>query len=143
MDEVLAIFGRRLESRAIKLELDIPAGIQFVGSSGEIRQVLCNLVANALDASSPGDRIVVRARRISSGGSRSSVNISIADTGCGIPQPNLQNIFEPFFTSKVGVGTGLGLWVSKQLTERNGGTIGVRSRAGQGTVFRLSFPASN
>jgi len=140
MDEVLAIFGRRLESRAIQLQVDIPAGVQFVGSSGEIRQVLCNLVGNALDASGPGDRIIVRARRISSGDSRSRVNISIADNGSGIPRDNLKIIFEPFFTSKVGVGTGLGLWVSKQLTERNDGAIRVRSRSGQGTVFRLSFP---
>lgn len=140
MDEVLAIFGRRLESRSIRLDLDIPAGIQFTGSSGEIRQVLCNLVGNALDASSPGDRIIVRARRVTSRDLKSRVNISIADNGCGIPRENLQNIFEPFFTSKVGVGTGLGLWVSKQLVERNGGTIRVRSRTGEGTVFGLSFP---
>ncbi|WP_204101467.1 PAS domain-containing sensor histidine kinase [Occallatibacter savannae] len=140
MDEVLAIFGRRLESRSIRLELDIPAGIQFLGSSGEIRQVLCNLVGNALDASSHGDRIVVRARRISTDDSRSRINISVADSGSGIARENLKKIFEPFFTSKVGVGTGLGLWVSKQLVERNAGTIRVRSRVGQGTVFRLSFP---
>lgn len=140
MDEVLAIFGRRLESRSIQLQLDIPAGIQFTGSSGEIRQVLCNLVGNALDASGPGDRIIVRARKFSLNGSRSQVNISIADSGSGIPRENLKSIFEPFFTSKVGVGTGLGLWVSKQLIERNAGFIRVRSRVGQGTVFRLSFP---
>ena len=140
MDEVLAIFGRRLESRSIKLKVDIPAGTLFTGSSGEIRQVLCNLVANALDASSPGAHIIVRARKFSLLESGSRVSISIADSGSGIPRQNLKNIFEPFFTSKVGVGTGLGLWVSKQLVERNGGTICVRSRVGQGTVFRLSFP---
>lgn len=140
MDEVLAIFGRRFETRSIELKVDIPAGLRFTGSSGEIRQVLCNLVANALDASTSGARIIVRARRFSTPGSGSRVKISIADSGSGIPREHLKNIFEPFFTSKVGVGTGLGLWVSKQLIERNSGSIRVRSRVGQGTVFRLSFP---
>jgi len=68
------------------------------------------------------------------------VVLAVADTGSGISPENLKNIFEPFFTSKVGVGTGLGLWVSKELVERNTGNIHVRSRPGQGTVFRLSFP---
>jgi signal transduction histidine kinase len=140
IDEVLAIFGRRFESRAVKLQIEIPSGIEFMGSSGEMRQVLCNLVANALDAASHGGKIVVRAQNIGAGESRSTVVISVADKGCGIPRENLKSIFEPFFTSKVGIGTGLGLWVSKQLVERNGGTIRVRSRVGHGTVFRIAIP---
>jgi len=140
MDEVLAVFGRRLENRAIRFELDVPEAIEFTGSSGEIRQILCNLVANALDACTQGGRIIVRARRVHSRDSRSMVVLAVADTGSGISRENLKNIFEPFFTSKVGVGTGLGLWVSKELVERNAGNIHVRSRLGQGTVFRLSFP---
>lgn len=140
IDEVLAIFGRRFESRAVKLQIEIPSGIEFMGSSGEMRQVLCNLVANALDAASHGGKIVVRAQKIRVGESGSKVVISVADKGCGIPRENLKSIFEPFFTSKVGIGTGLGLWVSKQLVERNGGTIRVRSRVGHGTVFRIAIP---
>jgi PAS domain S-box-containing protein len=140
VDEVLAIFGKRVESRAILVQVDIPAALEFMGAAGEVRQVLCNLIVNALDATPPIGRIIVRAREVRREGSKPGISLYVADTGCGISREHLQKIFEPFFTSKIGVGTGLGLWVSKQLVERNGGSIRVRSRVGQGTVFHLKFP---
>jgi two-component system, NtrC family, sensor kinase len=82
----------------------------------------------------------VRARELPCEGSKPQISLYVADTGCGISPDHLPRIFEPFFTSKIGVGTGLGLWVSKQLVERNEGSIRVRSRVGQGTVFHLKFP---
>ena len=78
MDEVLAIFSKRLETRSIQLQLQIADGVEFVGSSGEIRQFLCNLVANALDASSHGGHITVRAQKRQSDGTNIRVMISVA-----------------------------------------------------------------
>jgi two-component system NtrC family sensor kinase len=69
------------------------------------------------------------------------VVISIVDTGCGIPENNLQRIFDPFFTSKeVGKGTGLGLSVSHGIVEAHGGLIEVESKVGEGSTFRVFLP---
>ena len=69
------------------------------------------------------------------------VEISIIDTGCGIPEENLQRIFDPFFTTKeVGKGTGLGLSISYGIVTAHGGTIEVESRVGTGTTFRIYLP---
>jgi signal transduction histidine kinase len=69
-----------------------------------------------------------------------AVTLTVADTGQGIPKQNLQRLFEPFFTTKKDVGTGLGLWVTRELVEKNAGSIRVRSREGEGTVFRVTLP---
>jgi two-component system, NtrC family, sensor kinase len=71
------------------------------------------------------------------------VEITISDTGCGIPKANLQRIFDPFFTSKeVGKGTGLGLSVSYGIVASHGGDIEVESTVGEGTTFRVYLPAT-
>jgi two-component system NtrC family sensor kinase len=70
-----------------------------------------------------------------------AVELSIVDTGCGIPEKNLKRIFDPFFTSKeVGKGTGLGLSVSHGIISAHGGTIEVESEVGEGTTFRIFLP---
>ena len=69
------------------------------------------------------------------------VEITVADTGCGIPEENLRRIFDPFFTSKaVGKGTGLGLSVSHGIVEGHGGLIEVQSKVGEGSTFRVFLP---
>jgi signal transduction histidine kinase len=68
------------------------------------------------------------------------VRFTIADNGVGIPPDRLKRIFEAFFTTKEMVGTGLGLWVSKQILEECGATIRVRSKLGSGTVISIVFP---
>jgi two-component system NtrC family sensor kinase len=69
------------------------------------------------------------------------VEVSVADTGCGIPKENLKRIFDPFFTSKgVGKGTGLGLSVSHGIVKAHGGTIEVESKVGEGSTFRIYLP---
>jgi len=80
-------------------------------------------------------------RSIGSNGSR-LVRLTIADTGSGIPREWLKMIFEPFFTTKETVGNGLGLWVSKTIVQKHGGTIRVRSSQGRGTVFQIFLPKS-
>ncbi len=112
---------------------------------GEIRQVLSNLIANAIDAmNSKVGRLYLRSRKGTDWKtSRIGVVLSIADTGAGIPPPVIAHIFEPFFTTKGNSGTGLGLWVCNEIVERHQGKLNVKSRQTgrlRGTVFQLFLP---
>lgn len=112
---------------------------------GEIRQVLANLITNALDALAPGTgKLFLRTRVGSrwSDGQRGIV-FTIADTGSGITPEAAKRLFEPFFTTKGTTGTGLGLWVSKEIVDRHHGTIRLRSSSQpgmHGTVFTVFLP---
>ena len=110
---------------------------------GELRQVMSNLMLNSLDALGEGGRVTLRASKSRSpvdGSSR--IRITVADNGQGISLEALPRIFEPFFTTKGLTGNGLGLWVGKQIIEKHGGSIRVRSRtcAPQGTTFSMVLP---
>jgi len=118
--------------------------MQVVGIAGELRQVLANLLANSLDATGQDGRIVLRASAYSDtkDGSR-RVRVVVADCGAGMTAATMKSIFDPFFTTKGTVGTGLGLWVCKQLVEKHGGWIRVRSNTHglrRGTTFAVSLP---
>jgi two-component system NtrC family sensor kinase len=104
----------------------------------QIQSVLINIIINALDATEPGGNInVYTATGLSGNGAgRKGIEITIADTGCGIPPENLDKLFDPFFTTKkTGQGTGLGLSVSLGIVQRHGGKIRVQSELGKGTRF--------
>jgi signal transduction histidine kinase len=102
----------------------------------QLRQVFLNLLTNAVHATQAGGKITVRLR--SEG---EEAVFTVRDTGIGIPKENLDRIFEPFFTTKApGEGTGLGLFVSRGIMERLGGSIGVESRLGEGAVFSVRLP---
>jgi signal transduction histidine kinase len=111
----------------------------------EIRQVLNNLVRNAIEAmGSSGGRLPIRSRNATDWktGAR-GVAITIADTGTGICQQTMQQLYKPFFTTKGASGTGLGLWISNEIVARHHGRLQVRSRQGgsvSGTVFTLFLP---
>jgi signal transduction histidine kinase len=117
---------------------------------GEIRQVIANLVGNALDAMSSGPagpmgvgRLLLRLRSVRDSRTRQrEVTILIADTGSGMSAATLQRIYEPFFSTKGVTGTGLGLWVSREIVARHHGKVRVRTsqRQPSGTVFRLVLP---
>jgi PAS domain S-box-containing protein len=111
---------------------------------GELRQVLVNLVGNALDAMPSGGRLRVRIRHAHDPLTESNgVRIVIADTGGGMSLATLRQIFEPFYTTKGSSGTGLGLWVSSQIIARHKGRITVRSSQSpthSGTVFSIFLP---
>jgi signal transduction histidine kinase len=68
--------------------------------------------------------------------------VSVLDTGVGIGRQEQKHLFEPFFTTKADVGTGLGLWITKNIIEKHGGTIRFKSKAGHGTVFSIFLPVS-
>jgi len=109
----------------------------------QFQSVLINLIINALDANEPGGNInIYTATGLSASDTgHKGVEITIADTGSGIPPDNLDKLFDPFFTTKeVGQGTGLGLSVSYGIVQRHGGTIRVQSEVGKGTRFFIWLP---
>jgi signal transduction histidine kinase len=111
---------------------------------GEIRQVMNNLVRNALDAMSSGGRLLVRLHPQTNWHSgEKGVRLTVADTGEGIRPEIRAHLFEPFQTTKEMTGTGLGLWVSKGIVEKHGGYISTRTRRDNrhGTVFTVWLPA--
>jgi two-component system NtrC family sensor kinase len=110
-----------------------------------IKQVVLNILVNAQQAIVGPGRIEVGTRRFEGrdkqGKPFTRVEISISDTGCGIPEASLERIFDPFFTSKeVGKGTGLGLSVSYGIIKAHSGSIAVESTVGVGTTFRVRLP---
>jgi two-component system NtrC family sensor kinase len=127
-----------------KLDTTLP---QVWGDADLIKQVIMNLLVNAQQAVDKEGHIIVETRSIKAKdtpdqqGAPAAVEISVRDNGCGIPQANLQRIFDPFFTSKeVGKGTGLGLSVSYGIVKAHGGKISVESTVGEGTVFHVQLP---
>jgi signal transduction histidine kinase len=95
--------------------------------ASKAKYVISNLLANAIDASERGSQITVTVSATRNGDDREWATWEIADHGPGIPQEHLAKIFEPFFTTKRDIGTGLGLWVSKDLIAKQGGTIDLRT----------------
>jgi len=131
----------------IRLELD-PALPRVWIDEDLVKQVVMNVLVNAQHAIAGRGSIVVRSSRLPQPRSPEPgappvpmVEVSIADTGCGIAEENLKRIFDPFFTSKgVGKGTGLGLSVSHGIIKAHGGAIEVESRPGEGSTFRIFLP---
>jgi two-component system NtrC family sensor kinase len=111
--------------------------------ASQIQSVVINILLNGIDASDKGGHITVSTSLSVSTGKNQykGIEIAITDTGCGIPEENLDKLFDPFFSTKeVGKGTGLGLSVSYGIIERHGGTIQVKSKIGMGTTFIIWLP---
>ncbi len=143
IDDVLSMYMGRTSNAAIEVEKRLRAGRQVVCFDGEIRQVLGNLVGNAIDALPPtGGRLLVRTRDATQWATgRQGLVLTIADTGAGMSEATRKRIFEPFFTTKGEVGNGLGLWVSHEIVKRHDGLVRVRSRQDHGgSVFTLFLP---
>ena len=141
VDDVLRVFEGKLRYKSLRIELDVEPGLHFEAHPGEVRQVFSNLISNAIDASPKDGVIKVHGKAVVKDG-EPCAQIAFADGGCGIPERLKASIFNPFFTTKSDVGTGLGLWVSKSLVEKHGGRIAFRTAAGRGTVFCVQFPLS-
>jgi len=141
LESVVNLFSRKMDHKKIRYELDVKPGLHIFGLQGEIRQVFSNLLVNAIDASSRS-LIRIRAHRTRQNG-KDGVSVLVADQGSGIPPSAVQQLFSPFFTTKQSVGTGLGLWVTRGIVEKQGGTIRFRTSttAPTGTVFRVFLPA--
>ena len=116
-----------------------------LGSPGELKQVIANLISNAADAVGARGRVRLGSIVSNSFSAKEGVVFRIEDDGPGIAAENLNRIFEPFFTTKEDVGTGLGLWVAKEIVERHGGTIEATSGTAvvlPGAVFTVTLPAA-
>jgi len=138
-ESVLVLFGRKLETRRISIKKDWPADVPNVQCrSGEIRQVIANLIGNAIDSMPQGGMLSISAQVVGE-----CVELSIADTGQGIPEEAKEKLFQPFFTTKGVGGTGLGLSISAEILQRHGGTLTFDSKTeppDQGTTFKMLLP---
>lgn len=118
IDEVLAVYAGKLQSRNVSVRRRYKCGPCeercdgcFLVNAGEMRQIVSNLLANGIDAISNGGTMDIRVSRLSqSNTGEPQIQLTMADNGTGIPADNLKRIFEPFYTTKQDVGTGLGLW---------------------------------
>lgn len=142
---VANIYQSRITNAGIRFERRERARNPVVCLDGEIRQVLNNLVANAIDAMPHGGRLLLRSRdAVHPTTGEPGLVITVADTGTGIAPESMRSIFEPFYTTKDLGGTGLGLWISRDIATRHRGELRVRSSVSpgsQGTVFTLFLPS--
>ncbi|HEX3373818.1 MAG TPA: ATP-binding protein [Edaphobacter sp.] len=144
--EVTDFYAPRARNLGVSFLVNTKTEREVLGLAGELRQILSNLLANSLDACVSGSTIRIEASSAVDPRdlTRQGVRITIADSGFGIPAKHLESIFEPFFTTKKDTGTGLGLWVSRELVQKHGGTLRVRSRTSSpscGTVFSIFLPS--
>ncbi len=144
INDVVRLHAKKIAARSIRVETRLDDPGEITAFVGEVRQVISNLITNAIDASPPGGRVVVHVSRAQTHAQPPPVRLTVADQGSGIPPEHLERIFEPFFTTKKHSGTGLGLWVSKSIVEKHGGVIRLRSsvRPGRaGTAVSVTLPA--
>ncbi len=136
MEESLLLLSHEMRDVTIERDYeDLPA---ISGSPGELSQVWTNLFSNAVQAMDSGGTLRIETRRVDSG----SIEVRVIDSGCGIPQENLERIFEPSFTTREGhveFGLGLGLQITRDLVDRHKGTVTVESRPGR-TCFTVVLP---
>jgi PAS domain S-box-containing protein len=144
IDSVVNLLQAKIRSNSAVVEQQCEERLRVLGIAGELRQVLANLLANSLDAIGPDGRIVVRATAsVDARDGTPWVRIAVADGGTGMTAETAKYIFDPFFTTKGTVGNGLGLWICKQLVEKHGGSIRVRSNTRgerRGTTFSVLLP---
>jgi PAS domain S-box-containing protein len=146
IEEVDEMLAPRIEDRNLDVVLEYPPDVprHFIGDAGRIRQVVTNLVGNAVKFT-PEGHVLITVNCESHDGEKAQIRVAVEDTGPGIPAEKMGALFEKFSqvdastTRKVG-GTGLGLAISKQLVNLMGGEVGVTSRLGKGSVFWFSLP---
>ena len=144
LNSAVDLLKSKIKAKHAVVEKQWDQDVTLAAVGGELRQVFCNLLANSLDAIDVNGKIKMRVSLNSDfKNNRRQVRITIADSGKGISATESPHVFEPFFTTKDAVGTGLGLWVSKQLIEKHAGRIRMRSsttEGNSGTVFSVFLP---
>lgn len=147
LQNVLDLYGTRVQAGNINVEKQFQCEGEIVAIEGELRQVFSNLIVNAVDAVGDGGKVVLRVAHCRDwrNPSRDGVRVSVADNGSGIKPEYRSELFEPFFTTKGNKGTGLGLWISREIVEKHGGSMRLHSRTtpgSSGTVFSVFLPAN-
>jgi signal transduction histidine kinase len=138
LDEVISLVEHDLKLDNISIKKDVEEGLPHIAADKkQVQEIFFNLIRNAAQSIVEKGEIHIRATSIND-----KVYIEIQDTGIGMDKNQLAQIFDPFFTTKEpGEGTGLGLFIVKQIVEKNGGKIAVKSELGAGTIFYLRFNA--
>ena len=140
VDSVVSLFRGRIIASKVTVETSLPAGIVVSAPQGGVRQVIANLVVNALEAMPCGGRLILRTREfLNHRTGKLCVRLTVADTGIGMNSQVQGRIFEAFYTTKGTAGNGLGLWLSQEIMRKCGSSLKVRSAVGRGTVFHLSL----
>ena len=141
IEDVISIFRHRFEAKEIQVERRCEPGVMVNIAPQELRQIVTNLISNAVDAAAgPGARVNISIDR-----QDGLAVMRVEDNGTGISDANLRHVFDPFFSTKEDTGTGIGLWVTRELVEKNGGTISAQSGNlpdGMRTCFRIEFPGT-
>ena len=143
IESVFALYSNKFQSKDIRIERHFGECPRIWAVSGELKQVVSNLIANAADAVKNKGTIAVTLGSVESDG-LTKLQVLIEDDGAGIPPEDLQHLFEPFFTTKKNVGTGLGLWLTREIVNRYGGSIELRPRANgaAGAAFSIVLPTA-
>jgi two-component system NtrC family sensor kinase len=155
ISQAVALMEPAFHAKEITMTVEIPGDLPLVWADAEkMHQVLVNVFANALAATPPHGAVSVlvraraassdeldRGRRVADTMSPLVVTVAVQDTGCGMPEADVQKAFEPFFTTKaVGKGTGLGLFLSRETVLAHGGSLLLESEAGRGTTVTVTLP---
>jgi signal transduction histidine kinase len=142
---MILLVSPQSKAKGIEISVAFDEAIGAVWMDPEkMKQVILNLLSNALDFTPKGGRIEIDARKHLRGEKTDGICIEVRDTGIGIPPSDLNRVFEPYFTTKhkssMHKGTGLGLFIAHQHMQDHGGAIEVRSSPNQGTTFILTLP---
>ncbi|HEY2366014.1 MAG TPA: ATP-binding protein [Polyangiaceae bacterium] len=139
VDSVLSLERESAEARGVRVVRDVAHGAVAIGDAEKLRQVVLNLVVNALEAMKDGGVLTVRAAAAKEGdGDR--IVLSVEDTGPGIPAEVRAQVFDPFFTTKE-AGTGLGLSIVRKIVDQHAGDVRLESEVGKGTTVRVWIPS--
>lgn len=141
LEESQRLFAGKLRNKNIALHTHVEEDVYFPGVGGEVRQVLANLLSNAIDAVEQEGRIDTSARRVTKSGTE-YVEFCVKDNGPGIDAERLPGLFVPFRSTKGNLGNGLGLYISKEIVDRNKGELTVDSKVGEGTTMRVLLPVN-
>jgi light-regulated signal transduction histidine kinase (bacteriophytochrome) len=134
-EDVVRLFAAKIRNRHISVTIAGGESLRFYGVLGQIRQVMANLVSNALDAVPVGGRVWLEATAGEGG-----LEIVVRDEGEGMNEETQRQLFRPFFSTKGDLGNGLGLYISNEIVERHGGRLAVESTLGVGTMMRITLP---
>jgi signal transduction histidine kinase len=139
VDEVLRLVRYDLQRQGVQLETEFAALPLIPADTGKLKQVVINLVMNAAQAIAGEGTVTLRTRRLGEG----AIELSVSDTGPGIAEELHESIFDPFFTTKPeGEGTGLGLYLCRNIVMEHDGAILLESSPGKGAIFRVQLPVS-